>query len=128
MHSPAARALLQPCALLHHPRDTLKDLTLAGHVITITYSMKSGSSVALVQPMLCRSFRHKSVSLFCIIIILCPHLSINGLGLRSGFFTFQCRLQGVCILSREQLQLVPVHLQEALLLDANCQLLYPVHS
>ena len=37
MHSPAARALLQPCALLHHPRDTLKDLTLAGHVITITY-------------------------------------------------------------------------------------------
>ena len=37
MHSPAARALLQPRALLHHPRDTLKDLTLAGHVITITY-------------------------------------------------------------------------------------------
>ena len=36
MHSPAARALLQPRALLHHPRDTLKDLTLAGHVITIT--------------------------------------------------------------------------------------------
>ena len=30
MHSPAARALLQ------HPRDTLKDLTLAGHVVTIT--------------------------------------------------------------------------------------------
>ena len=37
MHSPAARALLQPRALLHPPRDTLKDLTLAGHVITITY-------------------------------------------------------------------------------------------
>ena len=38
MHSPAARALLQPRALLHHPRVcTLKDLTLAGHVITITY-------------------------------------------------------------------------------------------
>ena len=37
MHSPAARALLQPCALLHDPRDTLKDLILAGHVITITY-------------------------------------------------------------------------------------------
>ena len=37
MHSPAARALLQPRALLHHPRVcTLKDLTLAGHVITIT--------------------------------------------------------------------------------------------
>ena len=32
MHSPAARALL------HHPRDTLKDLILAGHVITITYT------------------------------------------------------------------------------------------
>ena len=26
MHLPAARALLQPRALLHHPRDTLKDL------------------------------------------------------------------------------------------------------
>ena len=38
MHSPAARALLQPCALLHHPRDILKDLTLAGHVVTITYN------------------------------------------------------------------------------------------
>ena len=39
MHSPAARALLQPRALLHHPRAcTLKDLTLAGRVITITYS------------------------------------------------------------------------------------------
>ena len=37
MHSPAAHALLQPRALLHHPRDTLKDLTFAGHVITITY-------------------------------------------------------------------------------------------
>ena len=37
-----------------------------------------------------------------------------------------CQL--LCVLSREQLQLVPVHLQEALLLDANCQLLYPVHS
>ena len=33
MHSPA---VLQPRALLHHPCDTLKDLTLAGHVITIT--------------------------------------------------------------------------------------------
>ena len=32
----AARALWQPRALLHHPRDTLKDLILAGHVITIT--------------------------------------------------------------------------------------------
>ena len=32
-------AILQPRALLHHPRVcTLKDLTLAGHVITITYS------------------------------------------------------------------------------------------
>ena len=40
MHSPAACALLQPHALLHHPRDTLKDLTLAGHVITITYLHK----------------------------------------------------------------------------------------
>ena len=41
MHSPAARALLQPRALLHHPRVcTLKDLTLAGHVITITYSFE----------------------------------------------------------------------------------------
>ena len=39
MHSPAARALLQPCALLHHSRDTLKDLTLAGHVITIIHIM-----------------------------------------------------------------------------------------
>ena len=39
MHSPAARALLQPHALLHHPRDTLKDLILAGHVITITYGL-----------------------------------------------------------------------------------------
>ena len=39
MHSPAARALLQPRALLHHPRVcTLKDLILAGHVITITYN------------------------------------------------------------------------------------------
>ena len=28
-----ARALLQPRALLHQPRDTLKDLTLARHVI-----------------------------------------------------------------------------------------------
>ena len=37
MHSPAARALLQPCALLHHSLDTLKDLIVAGHVITITY-------------------------------------------------------------------------------------------
>ena len=42
MHSPAARALLQPRALLQHPRDTLKDLTLAGHVITITYSSSYG--------------------------------------------------------------------------------------
>ena len=33
----AAHALLQPRALLHHPRDTLKDLIFAGHVITITY-------------------------------------------------------------------------------------------
>ena len=31
-------ALLQPRALLHHPCGTLKDLTLAGHVITITYT------------------------------------------------------------------------------------------
>ena len=37
MHSPVARALLQPRALLHHPCDTLKDLILAGHVITIRY-------------------------------------------------------------------------------------------
>ena len=44
MHSPAARALLQPRALLHHPRDTLKDLTLAGHVITITYWSISSSN------------------------------------------------------------------------------------
>ena len=34
MHSPAAHALLQPCALLHHPRDT-KDLTLAGPLLLI---------------------------------------------------------------------------------------------
>ena len=45
MHSPAARALLQPRALLHHPRDTLKDLTLAGHVITITYYLDLLQSV-----------------------------------------------------------------------------------
>ena len=31
-------------ALLHHPRDTLKDLTLAGHVITITYCILSGGT------------------------------------------------------------------------------------
>ena len=29
-------AIMHLVALLHHPRDTLKDLTLAGHVITIT--------------------------------------------------------------------------------------------
>ena len=36
VHSPAARAL---CNQVHYciPRDTLKDLTLAGHVVTITY-------------------------------------------------------------------------------------------
>ena len=28
-------------AIMHHPRDTLKDLTLAGHVITITYTMNA---------------------------------------------------------------------------------------
>ena len=46
MHLTAARALLRPHALLrprallHHPRGTLKDLTLAGHVITSTlYNM-----------------------------------------------------------------------------------------
>ena len=30
-------AIMHLVALLHHPRDTLKDLTLAGHVTTITY-------------------------------------------------------------------------------------------
>ena len=29
-------AIMHLVALLHHPRDTLKDLILAGHVITIT--------------------------------------------------------------------------------------------
>ena len=32
-------------ALLHHPRDTLKDLTLAGHVITITYHSLAGKEI-----------------------------------------------------------------------------------
>ena len=42
MHEPQASALLQPRALLHHPRVcTLKDLILAGHVITITYPCTS---------------------------------------------------------------------------------------
>ena len=32
-------AIMHLVALLRHPRDTIKDLILAGHVITITYDL-----------------------------------------------------------------------------------------
>ena len=80
MHSPAAHALLQTCALLHHPRVcTLKDLILAGHVITITYD-----SSTLIDFDLCRKENTKYPSIIILYVQVAKEGMLGGEGRGGG--------------------------------------------